>query len=180
MAGIRPVFRLECELTAPLGIREAFAAFENPYNLARITPPRLNFRVTTPERIIMRAGAEIDYTIRWLGLPVKWKTLIVDYDPPNRFVDEQIKGPYRLWLHRHTFRETAAGTVISDCVDYRLPFGALGVAAHALIVRRQLIGIFRFRQRAIAKLLLPENPGAAVIGEPVVRRVSSKTTAFPT
>ncbi|HWE52657.1 MAG TPA: SRPBCC family protein [Bryobacteraceae bacterium] len=99
------------------------------------------------------------------------KTRIIEYDPPHRFVDEQIRGPYRLWRHRHMFRETAAGTVIADCVDYRLPFGILGDAAHALIVRRQLIAIFRFRQQAIAKLLLPQNPGAAIIGEPVVRRV---------
>jgi ligand-binding SRPBCC domain-containing protein len=120
---------------------------------------------------MMRAGAEIDYTIRWFGLPLKWKTRIVEYEPPNRFIDEQMRGPYRLWRHRHTFRETAAGTVIADSVDYRLPFGAPGVAAHALIVRRQLIAIFRFRQRAIAKLLVPGNPEAAVIGEPVVRRL---------
>ncbi|HWD97409.1 MAG TPA: SRPBCC family protein [Bryobacteraceae bacterium] len=166
-------------MSAPPGIRETFAAFESPYNLARITPPWLNFRVTTPGRIAMRAGAEIDYAIRRLGLPIKWTTRIVEYEPPRRFVDEQIRGPYRLWRHRHTFRESAAGTVISDCVDYRLPFGILGAAAHALLIRRQLIAIFRFRQQAIARLLLPENPGAAVIGEPMVRRVSSKTTVFP-
>jgi ligand-binding SRPBCC domain-containing protein len=120
---------------------------------------------------MMRAGAEIRLHHPLVRSAAQWKTRIVEYEPPNRFIDEQMRGPYRLWRHRHTFRETAAGTVIADSVDYRLPFGAPGVAAHALIVRRQLIAIFRFRQRAIAKLLVPGNPEAAVIGEPVVRRL---------
>ena len=101
-------------------------------------------RIETRPRISMRRGAQIDYTIRWLGLPVNWSTLITDYDPPRLFVDQQIRGPYKVWRHRHEFRETAAGTIISDRVDYRLPLGFLGDLAHALVVRRQLIGIFVF------------------------------------
>jgi ligand-binding SRPBCC domain-containing protein len=149
------MWRLECEMTAPVAIERAFALFEDPYNLAKVTPAWLNFRIKTREPIVMGRGTQIDYTIRWLGLPVRWRTRITDYDPPRLFVDQQIRGPYLLWRHRHEFRETAGGTVISDRVDYRLPLGSAGDLAHVLVVRRQLIGIFRFRQRAIAELLIP-------------------------
>jgi ligand-binding SRPBCC domain-containing protein len=151
----RPKWRLECEMTAPVAIERAFALFEDPYNLAKVTPAWLKFRIEKRDPIIMGRGTQIDYTIRWLELPVRWRTRITDYDPPRLFVDQQIRGPYQLWRHPHEFRETAGGTVISDRVDYRLPFGFAGDLAHALVVRRQLIGIFRFRQRAIAELLLP-------------------------
>jgi ligand-binding SRPBCC domain-containing protein len=164
------MWRLECEMTAPVAIERAFGLFEDPYNLAKVTPPWLRFQIVSPERIVMRRGANIDYTIRWLGLPFGWRTLITEYDPPKVFVDEQLRGPYRLWRHRHDFRETAAGTIISDRVDYRLPFGFIGDLAHALVVRRQLIGIFRFRQRAIADLLLPGGRGQIATGEPRVFR----------
>ena len=167
----RSIWRLECEMTAPVAIERAFALFEDPYNLGKVTPPWLNFRIVTRQRISMARGAEIDYTIRWLGLPVKWRTLITDYEPPKLFVDQQIRGPYRLWRHRHEFREAPGGTVISDLVDYRLPFGFLGDLAHVLVVRRQLIDIFRFRQRAIADLLLPGGVARIAIGEPRVSRV---------
>jgi len=145
-------YRLTCSMTAPVPPERAFSIFENPYNLARITPDWLNFRVLTPD-LTMRPGAEIDYSIKWLGLPLRWKTLITAYDPPHGFVDQQARGPYLLWRHTHTFHRTAAGTEIRDQVDYRLPLGILGRAAHAIVVKRQLLGIFRFRQRAIAAML---------------------------
>lgn len=166
----RPMWRLECEMTAPVTIERAFALFEDPYNLAKVTPAWLSFRIKTRQRIVMGRGARIDYTIRWLGFPVRWRTLITDYDPPCLFVDQQIRGPYHLWRHRHEFRETTAGTVISDQVDYRLPLGFVGDLAHALVVRRQLIGIFRFRQRAISDLLLPGGVARISITEPRVFR----------
>jgi len=140
-------------MTAPLPVAEVFAFFEDPRNLARITPPWLNFRILNPESIRMRAGAEIDYVIGWLGLPMKWKTLIVTYDPPRLFIDEQARGPYALWHHEHTFEPTAGGVAIRDRVDYRLPLGVLGRVAHAVMVKRQLLGIFRYRQTAIARIL---------------------------
>ena len=96
-------------MTAPVPLPQAFAMFENPHNLAKITPPWLNFRVVTPEPVVMRKGAEIDYVIRWLGLPIRWKTLITAYDPPHGFVDEQARGPYTLWRHQHTLTETERG-----------------------------------------------------------------------
>jgi ligand-binding SRPBCC domain-containing protein len=156
-------------MTAPVSIARAFEIFENPYNLAKLTPAWLNFRVVSREEIVMRAGAEIDYVIRWMGFPIRWKTRITAYDPPLGFVDEQESGPYRLWRHQHTLQETATGTVVSDCVTYQLPLGILGGIAHRLTVKRQLLEIFRFRQRAIAEML--EAPGVR-FDEPVIRPVA--------
>jgi ligand-binding SRPBCC domain-containing protein len=149
---IRDCHILRCELVTETPLAETFRVFENPYNLAKITPPWLNFRIVT-ENLKMRRGALIDYRIGWLGLPMKWRTLITEYDPPLSFVDEQLKGPYVLWRHRHTFLETAEGTVVGDEVRYILPMGPLGRVAHAVMVRRQLEGIFRYRQKALGAML---------------------------
>ncbi len=101
----------------------------------------------------MSRGAEIDYVIRMVGVPLKWRTQIVDYEPPHRFIDLQLSGPYSLWHHRHDFTETAEGTIVSDCVSYRLPLGPLGRLAHRVMVRRQLLQIFRHRQATMPELL---------------------------
>lgn len=147
------IYRLECSMSVPVSLREAFAFFEDPRNLARITPPWLNFQIVAPERIHMRKGAEIDYQIRWLGLPMKWKTVIAEYEPPFFFVDEQASGPYAYWHHRHDFKPTEFGALVSDCVDYALPFGPLGRLAHRVAVRRQLQGIFDYRQQALSRII---------------------------
>jgi len=146
-------YRLERSMSVPVSLRDAFAFFENPHNLARITPPSLNFRITSPERIRMCKGAEIDYQIRWLGLPLRWKTAITEYEPPFFFVDEQMAGPYAYWHHRHDFKPTEYGALVSDRVDYALPFGPLGRLAHRLAVRSQLQQIFDYRQNALAAIL---------------------------
>ncbi len=146
-------YTLRCQMLTKSSLQETFAIFENPYNLAKITPPALNFQVTSPNRIEMRKGAEIEYTIHWLGLPMHWKTIILEYEPPLFFADEQAKGPYALWLHRHTFESTEYGTKVGDHVEYALPFGPLGSLAHSLIVRKQLLGIFNYRQEQLAKML---------------------------
>jgi ligand-binding SRPBCC domain-containing protein len=148
---MRP-YTLDTRMLAPVSLHEAFAVFEDPYNLARITPPWLAFRVTSQARVTMRRGAEITYRIRWLGLPVSWRTVITEYNPPYSFVDEQAAGPYRLWRHRHTFQPGAHGTLVADHVDYILPWGFLGRLLHRLLVRRQLERIFAFRQRALAAI----------------------------
>jgi ligand-binding SRPBCC domain-containing protein len=147
------VYRLQCSMIVPATLGEVFGFFEDPRNLGRITPSWLNFRIVNPDGVEMREGAEIDYVIRWQGVPMKWQTRIVSYDPPRSFIDEQMRGPYRFWRHTHSFAECAEGVAVSDCVDYRLPFGVFGRLAHAAIVQRQLIEIFRFRQSAIAAVL---------------------------
>jgi ligand-binding SRPBCC domain-containing protein len=152
---------LETGMLAPTGIRETFAVFEDPYNLARITPPWLNFRITSRERVVIRKGAEITYRIAWLGIPLRWKTVITAYEPPFLFIDEQTSGPYVLWRHTHRFSPEGQGTRVEDRVEYVLPFGLVGRLVHRLVVRRQLERIFAFRQRALAEIWRgPTEPAA--------------------
>jgi ligand-binding SRPBCC domain-containing protein len=146
-------FQLTCEMTVPKPVGEVFEFFAEPRNLALITPPELGFKITTNGKIEMRKGAEIDYRIRWLGLPMRWRTLITEFDPPRFFSDEQLRGPYRLWSHSHYFTEVDGTSTITDRVVYEMPMGIIGRVAHSLMVGRQLQGIFAYRQRAIAKIL---------------------------
>lgn len=145
-------YSLRCEMLTKSSLQDTFAIFEDPYNLAKITPLSLKFQVTSPHRIEMRKGAEIEYTIHWLGFPMHWKTLILEYSPPVLFIDQQASGPYRFWRHRHTFEATADGTKVGDHVEYALPFGPLGKLAHAVTVRKQLLGIFNYRQQELGNL----------------------------
>ncbi len=131
---------------------ETFEFFSRPENLGRITPPWLAFRMVSDDGR-MREGLRIEYRIRPLGLPQKWVSEITAYDPPHRFVDEQVKGPYARWHHEHEFREVEGGTEVRDTVTYELPLGPLGRLAHAVLVRRQLEGIFDYRARVLPNLL---------------------------
>src|SRR5688572_23820517 len=134
------MYILQCEMKAPVSIEQAFSVFESPHNLSQITPEWLNFRITTPGTITIRRGAEIEYQIKWLGIPMNWKTIITAYEPPDSFEDFQAKGPYRVWRHRHTFRAIDGGTIVGDRVEYELPLGPLGRIANAIAVARQLRG----------------------------------------
>ncbi|PYM15856.1 MAG: CDP-paratose 2-epimerase [Candidatus Rokuibacteriota bacterium] len=133
---------------------EVFAFFADPANLRIVTPPSLAFRLLEPVAA-MEAGAVFDYRIRWLGVPLRWRAFIREYDPPFRFIDVQVRGPYSRWEHRHLFLSEAGGTWIEDHVRYRLPLGPIGRAAHVVLVRRQLEKIWLFRDRAIAERFGP-------------------------
>lgn len=136
---------------------EVFSFFAQPENLERITPADLGFAILTPGPIVMKTGALIDYTIRLMGVPIRWTTLITTYDPPHCFVDEQIRGPYSFWHHRHHFIEHDDGTEIVDEVRYVLPGGPLAPLFHAIFVRRQLEKIFDHRARVIARALTADH-----------------------
>lgn len=143
------VYTLERTQTLNASLRDVFSFFRTPENLARITPRSLNFKILTPSPIEMKAGALIDYTIGWLGFTMRWTTMITTYDPPHRFVDEQLRGPYSFWHHTHAFVGKDGYTIMTDRVLYALPLGILGNVAHALLVRRQVENIFGYRARVI-------------------------------
>jgi hypothetical protein len=143
---------LEREQIIPRPRGEVFAFFARPENLQILTPDFLHFEFLTPSPIPMHTGALIEYRLRLWGLPVTWATRIVAFEPQQRFVDEQIRGPYRLWRHTHEFHDADGGTRMVDRVEYELPFGSLGALAHTLFVRRSVRRIFDFRRDKIAGL----------------------------
>lgn len=136
----------------PLAIHEVFAFFANAENLERITPPELAFEILTPTPIDVGEGTIIDYRLRLFHVPFNWRTQIVEWQPNERFIDEQTRGPYKSWRHLHSFAESEKGTCMTDRVEYRLPFAPAGALVLPL-VRQQLDRIFRFRASAVTRLL---------------------------
>ena len=145
---------LVTETRLPLPVPEVFAFFADAGNLARITPPELAFRIVTPRPIEMGEGTLIDYRLGLFGIPFAWRTRICRWEPPHAFADEQLRGPYALWHHTHTFEAVAGGggTLMTDRVRFRLPLGFAGAPALP-VVRLQLRRIFTFRAGAIRTLL---------------------------
>ena len=127
-------------------LTDVFPFFENPRNLSVITPPNMGFKILTPEPIAMKVGTVIDYVVRILGVPVRWRSIITDYNPPSLFVDQQLKGPYSFWFHRHTFEKSGKGTAVRDEVHYALPFDIAGLV-NRFLVRRQLNAIVAYRRK---------------------------------
>ena len=143
---------LETATSLPLPLDEVFAFFANAENLQHITPPELAFRILTPVPIEIGEGTIIDYRLRLFGVPFNWRTRIVQWQPNERFVDEQVSGPYRSWRHVHTFAACGDGTRMTDRVEYRLPLQPAAALAVPL-VRRQLDRIFRYRASAVRRFL---------------------------
>jgi ligand-binding SRPBCC domain-containing protein len=154
----RGAYLLATELIVPRGQTEVFDFFGDAQNLEAITPPWLHFHVLTPQPIAMHAGTLIDYRLRLHAVPIRWRTKITAWEPSERFVDEQLVGPYRFWRHEHTFREVAGGTLVRDQVDYAVPGGAL---IHWAIVRRDVRRIFQYRHETL-KRYFAENETAII------------------
>lgn len=146
------IHRFSVRLELPKPVEEVFDFFGRAENLERITPPELQFRIVTAGPIVMTPGTLIDYRLRLFGVPFTWRTEITNWDPPHQFIDTQLSGPYRQWVHRHRFMPTARGTEILDDVLYQLPLAPLGDLAYPL-VRLQLSRIFGYRTEAVRRLL---------------------------
>lgn len=156
-------FILEREQFIPRPLAEVFPFFADAGNLEEITPAFLHFRILTPRPIAMQPGTLIDYRLRLFGVPIAWRTRIDEFDPPRRFVDFQLRGPYKLWHHTHEFREMSGGTLMLDRVRYEINYGPAGTLANALWVRPTLARIFDFRRAAIERLLGAAPPSMAAV-----------------
>ena len=142
-------WELNAELYLDHDIKTVFPFFADPLNLERITPPLLRFKVLGMDTESILEGSLISYKLRLRGFPVKWLTRIEEWDPPHKFVDRQLKGPYRLWHHTHTFESVDGGTSMRDIVKYRVPGGSL---VNRLLVENDVRKIFEFRREKIVEL----------------------------
>jgi ligand-binding SRPBCC domain-containing protein len=143
------VFRSEQFVPRPLD--EVFEFFSQAENLQQLTPPWLHFRILSIEPAPIGRGTLLRYSLRWRIFPIRWTTKIIEREPPHRFVDVQLKGPYKLWHHEHRFAAEGDGTRIADEVQYLLPFGILGSIAHRLKVKNDAGTIFAFRNEAVRR-----------------------------
>lgn len=145
-------YELSTRLLVPRPRAEVFAFFADAGNLEVLTPPWLHFHILTALPIAMQPGALIDYRLRVRGFPLHWRTRITEWEPPDRFVDEQLKGPYKLWLHEHRFVERPGGTEVLDRVRYAVPGGPLSPLIHRFLVARDVRTIFAWRTRKLQEI----------------------------
>ena len=145
---------LEREQWLPIPIEQAWDFFSSPKNLAKITPGDMGFVIREPfVDVPMHAGQRITYTVRPLfGIPLTWVTYIAMAEQPYRFVDVQVRGPYRHWWHEHTFIAKEGGTLMKDRVEYELPLGRFGDLLHGPLVKGRLKSIFDFRFRTLERI----------------------------
>lgn len=147
------IFTLKTEIVRPYSINEVFEFFSKAENLEVLTPEFLNFQIKTPLPIEMKKGAIIDYRIYLYGIPINWRTNIISWEPPNMFIDKQIKGPYLLWEHTHSFSEEILNgnkqTKMVDFVKYRVPGGWI---VNKLFIERELRKIFKYRSSKMLEI----------------------------
>jgi ligand-binding SRPBCC domain-containing protein len=142
----------ETEVWLPRPREEVFAFFSDAANLDAITPPWVKFRTITPGPIEMRVGTVIDHRLKIHGVPIRWRSKITAWEPPARFVDEQVRGPYRVWIHEHLFEERDVGTLVRDHVRYAAPFDFL---TDRFFVRPDVERIFHYRTECLKRRFPP-------------------------
>jgi ligand-binding SRPBCC domain-containing protein len=147
-----PPFILRAEQFVPRPLAEVFDFFSKAENLQELTPAFLHFRILSVDPAPVRKGTLIKYSLRWRIFPIRWTTEIIEWEPPYRFVDVQLKGPYKLWHHEHRFVAEGNGTRIIDEVQYQLPFGVFGSIAHSLKVKKDVEAIFVYRTEVVRRL----------------------------
>jgi len=141
-------FELHSLIVVPQPIDAVFEFFADAGNLDVLTPDWLHFRILTPKPIEMRPGAEIDYRLKLRGVPISWRSLISAWEPPHRFVDEQVRGPYRKWVHEHVFKTVPEGTLVEDRVEYGVWGGPI---VNSVLVEPDLDRIFEYRRAQLAE-----------------------------
>lgn len=132
-------------------IKEVFAFFKAASNLEQITPPYLQFKILNMDTEKIQKNSIINYQLKLYGVPFKWQTKISDFVENKMFIDEQVIGPYKKWVHTHTFYEKDGGTLICDHVDYTIPGGVFGNLVLGALIRKDLAKIFKYRTDFIAE-----------------------------
>ena len=143
------VFKLQYIQIIKSDINKVFDFFSNPENLSIITPSRLDFKILTPTPIAMKEGQLIDYTIKLLGFKVRCRTIITEYMPKKKFIDQQVKGPYSMWHHTHEFIEDGDSVKMIDTISYVMPFGFIGYIVNKIWVKNDIDEIFKYRSEII-------------------------------
>lgn len=148
------LYYLKTEHLLPVSIEKAWQFFSSAKNLALITPPEMEFKILTKlEDKEIFEGLLIDYTVKPVfSIPLNWQTEIFKVDKPHSFADRQLKGPYKIWEHTHSFIQKDNGTLMIDEIKYQIPFGILGQFAHSLFVKEKVKEIFKFREKALEKI----------------------------
>ena len=143
---------LKTETTIYRPLEEVFDFFSKAENLNKITPKNLQFKILTPLPIVMRRGTHIDYQLKLFGIPLGWKTEISTWEPPFRFVDTQLKGPYVKWVHEHRFQASGNNTIMTDTIEYLSPGWILEPLIHQLFVKKNVEEIFKYREKACLEI----------------------------
>ena len=152
------IHHIRTDITVERPLDDSFAIFADARNLEALTPPELRFEIRTPLPIEMKPGALIEYRIRLFGIPFSWLTEITCWEPGVRFVDRQLAGPFRVWIHEHRFESiSATSTRIRDEVHYALPLEPASRLVHPL-VRSRLDRIFAYREAKVRALLQDPSP----------------------
>ncbi len=146
------IHQLKCQLELPITMSQAWEFFSNPENLQEITPPNLSMDIVIKPDGKMYPGMMITYQIYPLmKIPMSWVTEITHVNEPNYFVDEQRFGPYKLWHHEHRFETSGNGVLATDIVTYSIGKGFIGEWMHSLWIKKQLEGIFTYREKVLAE-----------------------------
>jgi ligand-binding SRPBCC domain-containing protein len=151
------IYQLKTELWLPRPRAEVFQFFADPVNLERLTPGWLRFEVITETPRVITEGVRLNYRLRIHGVPIKWQSEITAWNPPQRFIDEQTKGPYKLWVHEHTFMDHEGGTLVCDNVRYSVFCGPL---VKTFLVGPDLDRIFKYRHKVLQTLFSPGTDAA--------------------
>jgi ligand-binding SRPBCC domain-containing protein len=144
--------RFESSIWIPAPVETLFSFFSKAENLEKITPPWLRFKILTAVPVEMGEGTLLEYRLKLHGIPVSWQTQITNWNPPFQFVDVQLRGPYRKWVHTHTFTSRNDGTLVEDNVDYEVPGFFLEPLIHRYFVKPDISKIFEYRQNQLTKI----------------------------